>query len=915
MAGDSESGKLTGDDLIDAGLRGFMQQIFDDARDAVKPFDDAIKQVALDIKNGLGDTLPATEAKIKLLNGALKDVTKGTRDYFQIQQQLNMILKSEKEIIDGNVSAYKTFSIENEKLRQTAKDLAIQYGISSKAALDATKAFNDHNEKLIAVDQSMNNYSRNVGNYSNSITGSLNKLAASGHVMRALGEAFEVHLGPIREYIMGVRGLVEVVEGQKEAMEANTVATAVNTEATEANTVSNEALAASNEEVGESWLLAAGIGGAVIAVLGAIVFAIYEYIEARKEQKEMDKEAAKAQSDGLKELIKLQDELLEVQQKVAVLTKTKTQDQVDSENAVTKAVREQNEAYHQKYLRLKAIGDMPDVNDKKYQIGNSGAVDISQFEADQAIYIRKKRDIDGLYQQEVDASNDKLVQSQIEADAKASIANEKRLHADLSILREIALERDDLIKDELKRELAKVETEREFAIMAEKDSEDTTEQKLEKIAQLNTLYDLKRQVEVKKYDDEQDKKREEQFKKEMELQDKMLKAYEKYLAAIKKAFDDKQKASDKLYEEINKQALQEGVDVAKGQLAMDEGKGLGGAKNITADKTNVENQEYYKTTQETRDKYDKELAEAKKNGVDTTLILQEFHKQQEIDSQNHENKLDEIKKAGLEKRLDAEKKNMDEMIKALQESLAKQNELEMEALKIKQDDLNSEIQVQATLAAAGKKNTLNQALADQAANQEQQKALARKAKQEQDALTYSSLLVNAVNTNVKAGDTFEKAIMKAVEDVFLTKSIAAGISGSFFEGTEDTGGPGGMDGRGGKLIIAHPHERIIDAEKNARLGGITNERLVDEYLAMKGMFMPVIKMDQRTDDQVQAKLFESAANKIADRLENVIQNQPQITSSMDGEGNLITQIIKNGNRTVIIKPNAQIIERTRHLRD
>ena len=73
----------------------------------------------------------------------------------------------------------------------------------------------------------------------------------------------------------------------------------------------------------------------------------------------------------------------------------------------------------------------------------------------------------------------------------------------------------------------------------------------------------------------------------------------------------------------------------------------------------------------------------------------------------------------------------------------------------------------------------------------------------------------------------------------LTAVIGAIVSGiaiakslqpqqpSFFVGTEDTGPGGKADNRGGFSATLHPHERVLTAEQNKKLKGISNEKLVE----------------------------------------------------------------------------------------
>lgn len=282
------------EDFINPEFGAQLKAILDQANIPIEQFIANLKQMA---QQGLGtfnQAMPVTEAELKKLTEQVKAATKGTTDYFTAQNALSNAMKNNKEIVAGTTSAYKAYSIENEKMRQTAKDLAITFGTTSEQAKKATAAFNTHNDVLVSVDNSMGNYTRNVGNYSNAIDKSLNKLSEGSHVLRALGAAFGVELGPIREYVQGIRGAVELIEQHSEKvaedsqyMAANIEKIANNTAVTQENVVvegeqvaATEAVIASNIEVGESWLSALGPIGLFVIGIGVVGAALELYVNS-----------------------------------------------------------------------------------------------------------------------------------------------------------------------------------------------------------------------------------------------------------------------------------------------------------------------------------------------------------------------------------------------------------------------------------------------------------------------------------------------------------------------------------------------------------------------------------------------------------------------------------------------------------
>ena len=97
-------------------------------------------------------------------------------------------------------------------------------------------------------------------------------------------------------------------------------------------------------------------------------------------------------------------------------------------------------------------------------------------------------------------------------------------------------------------------------------------------------------------------------------------------------------------------------------------------------------------------------------------------------------------------------------------------------------------------------------------------------KRKQNILLVSSIL-NAYNSALEAGDTPSEAFTSAITNTeVLTRFVEA--LPTFFDGIEDTGTHGqGVDGRGGFNAILHPNERVMTANQNAKMGGLSNEEV------------------------------------------------------------------------------------------
>lgn len=68
------------------------------------------------------------------------------------------------------------------------------------------------------------------------------------------------------------------------------------------------------------------------------------------------------------------------------------------------------------------------------------------------------------------------------------------------------------------------------------------------------------------------------------------------------------------------------------------------------------------------------------------------------------------------------------------------------------------------------------------------------------------------------------ALMNTIKDASLLQAFISSLP-MFYDGTEDTGRGGGVDGKGGFHAVLHPHERVIPKSLNDQIGNLTNEQL------------------------------------------------------------------------------------------
>jgi hypothetical protein len=68
------------------------------------------------------------------------------------------------------------------------------------------------------------------------------------------------------------------------------------------------------------------------------------------------------------------------------------------------------------------------------------------------------------------------------------------------------------------------------------------------------------------------------------------------------------------------------------------------------------------------------------------------------------------------------------------------------------------------------------------------------------------------------------ALMNTIKDASLLQAFISSLP-MFYDGTEDTGPGGGVDGKGGFHAVLHPHERVIPKSLNDQIGNLSNEQL------------------------------------------------------------------------------------------
>jgi len=165
---------------------------------------------------------------------------------------------------------------------------------------------------------------------------------------------------------------------------------------------------------------------------------------------------------------------------------------------------------------------------------------------------------------------------------------------------------------------------------------------------------------------------------------------------------------------------------------------------------------------------------------------------------------------------------------------------------------------------------------------EQQKIITEKERQRakqlkrQERIKLAQSVYETYNSKLQAGS--QNPLGETIRDATLLSQFIASLP-SFEKGTEDTGINGkGVDGKGGKLSILHPHERVVPKHINEKLNGISNEELGKLAINYQNR---IVQSAENLSEQPQLLISK------LDELNDTIKNKPvtnielgEITTSM-----------------------------------
>ncbi len=271
-----------------------------------------------------------------------------------------------------------------------------------------------------------------------------------------------------------------------------------------------------------------------------------------------------------------------------------------------------------------------------------------------------------------------------------------------------------------------------------------------------------------------------------------------------------------------------------------------------------------------------------------------------LDALTKAHKIAEERKQAIKQVAADEIKVVNQITEGVRQGLEKREELQQESDQRMIDFHTRMVDVQATLAASGKENTLAEEQAATAKAEEKKIQDAKKAAKVQETVaiieTFQKTLIAALESN----KSFPIAFGEAAASSGLVSAAFSKLFTGFYEGTESLGEKDGMKLGSGKdniLIRAHKGERIIGVNDSAEIPSwMSNSDVVDASLAYANglsYLPPAIFVDQKAQEN--NRMYQEFKN-----LRQSIENMPVPSSNLDGLGEW-TEKIKQGMNERIIR--------------
>jgi hypothetical protein len=757
------------------------------------------------------------------------------------------------------------------------------------------------------------------------------------------------------------QGLSKVAaQANTAAIEAQTAATELNSAATEANTIAIETTAAATvenavasealavaEEAQAAASEAAAVAqaelnavqkasplGVVIAVVTAAALAIGFYISKIFENKKAEQERWKA-IDGT--IIK--DKALRKEHNDSIYTLQKLTVEY---RLITGAINEYQAAIAS--LRIEYRKTLTDISeetrDKTEEISgfwhtakNSFSLDFTEieksvFEGNSVMSSVTKQGTEEIFQIQKDAFR-RIEDARKEHDQKVEIEHRRHLKqladdelkANQDIERQIQAIEAATIKDEHERNLQQIYLNTKAALA---DVSNSKASALEKAKATEAIW--------KKYhfDVEQENKAfyktaAEKLLHHLELQSRLLEgARRQELAENEIAFKREKKQAEENGDDINLvveyyNRVREKINRKYDDIAAD--------RRIAAHKAEKEElQQHYKDLQAVADRAretsfdithseeEKRRAAIKKQEADRIGDIDALKKAGVISEQQYQEKIHEIiadaarqnaeidadieedAKKRREKQIDELASYIETIFDSIQKAMDRIFDRQRAALEEDGRNIEDELSRQEQRFRDGLDNNLAYQRRAQAENDVEQAQLAERRRRAEERRKLAELFLSFAEGYAKDGDL--NANSKALTQALIAQGIAKAIAGSAFEGTEDTGGPGDVDGRGGRLWVLHPNERVVPKALNEKVAGMSNDELVHRAIAFDTIYRPqfagALPREAAIDQPAESNWMASAVLNGLAKVEKAVSGIETTTLTATDLGEIMETVTKNG---------------------
>lgn len=888
------SDKVKNSDLFDDNL---FQPPIDKAKELLgllNQMDSAIKKRAEGAQQVLFETPPDSLENLKKINDSIEEINDSEKalgatqkEKLRLEQKLVSLTgqqaietqKLKERIIEQNkankqaardalglTTEYQKQSRVLNELRNSYKDLSLKGRENGVVGRGLAQTIKEQDTKLKALDASVGQYQRNVGNYSNAFKQFGKNLKGVGGLVGSIANAFGFNSEQIEGIIEKIEKFSKVfkeankvaehskklsqasaiVKGEEVAMiEAEAIATTQVAVATEA-----EAVATVEATVAQEGLNAAMKANPILFIvgliiaLGAALYALNAYLTSSSEETKILERENKKLHKTLEEQIRINENRVTVMD--AELNLMKAQGKPLEE--IRKKTKEIND------LKMQSIDD-----------------NIAIIQSDIRLNESKLQDI---------KTNDSLFESIL----KGVEATQRFLGEDMKADQTAAL-----IAKNRKERSEEVET-------AIKD-----QQKALADAQAEKLNLQAEQIEADaEFDAESQSNHEKEMDRIKKLKDARIAAYnaerEARIQAEKDllAFQDKVRAFEAGISEEEKTKEQEEQERYQGQLQT-----LENLKTVAQEKGVFDEQRYNQDLEAIEQEHMDQLLSIGQQQNDDQITLIEADRAARLQAMK-----DEIaaRKEAIEEMIAMEEQLAD----AVDEGLKRRFDARADGLKSEASDIDKQLAINQDAFNRGQANQLAFQEAEKAKNIEKQLELDEQRRKAEEAQQLAGVFLELLKGYAKDGSIDAPA--KALAQTLVAKGIADAIAGSAYDGTEDTGGPGNMDSKGGKLWMLHPHEGVATADANKTnpgLIGAMNDGTVDEYF--RNIYMPQWAASIGPEDGPSSTpvngdmlLLQMLSGRL-NSLERTVRNKKELDIHWDTHGNLVKNAVEDGIRKITIQ--------------